>query len=150
MINYMVDSCETLGESEIARAETILRVVLPAAYKNFLRLHNGGRPHPDSFPIENEQIRTQGKIDFFLCVKDGNLYNLTTWVNRYKTRVPKELIPVAIDPGGNLICLGVKGQYMEEVFFWDHENEAPEGEQAWFKNLYLVANSFDEFINRFE
>lgn len=150
MINYMMDSCKDLHENEIMQVEAVLGLTLPSAYKNFLQLHNGGRPYPDSFPIQIEHLGTQGKVDVFLCINDDDLFDLITWVKRYQTRVPEELIPVAVDPGGNLICLGVKGKYTEQVLFWDHENEAPEGEDAWFKNVYLVGHTFDAFIAGFQ
>jgi hypothetical protein len=34
-----------------------------------------------------------------------------------------------------------------EILYWDHEEEADEGEEPTYDNVYLIANSFTDFIN---
>ena len=55
-------------------------------------------------------------------------------------------IPIADDPGGNAICLGMSGNERGKVYFWDHEMEADEGDEPTFENVYLVAESFASFL----
>jgi hypothetical protein len=140
-------SREAVHEQDIRNIETILGVQLPVPYKNFLLSHNGGSPKPNRFPFRNSQLDGHGQIDFFLCIKDKDLYNLNTWIKRYKKRVPTDLIPIAVDPGGNLICLTIRGDNQGKLYFWDHEEEADESEQPSYKNIYLIANSFNELLS---
>jgi hypothetical protein len=65
----------------------------------------------------------------------------------YQDRVPNTLLPVARDPGGNLLCLQLSEQDYGKVYFWDHEDEVAEGETPGFDNVYFVAASFDELLN---
>ena len=140
-------SREPINEQDIVQLESMLGVSLPIPYRNFLLSHNGGRPKPAGFPIQNNPSDDHGLVDFFLCIKDKDIYNLPTWVKRYKNRIPSELIPIAVDPGGNLVCLAVAGNNIGKVHFWDHEEEADEGEIPDYGNVYLVADSFDEFLD---
>jgi hypothetical protein len=61
--------------------------------------------------------------------------------------VPAGFLPLAVDPGGNLICLVISGTNTGKVYFWDHEEEVEEGQQPGYSNVYLIANSFNEFLN---
>lgn len=58
----------------------------------------------------------------------------------------KDELPIADAGGGDFICIGVKGEYKQKVYYWTHEGEgcALEG------NLYLIANTFGGFIQSFE
>lgn len=143
----MHDSQEPLTEEDIATAEAELGLSLPEQYKRFLLNYNGGYPEPDAFPIQNNPSDTHGLVHYFLCIKKDDIYNLMTYVTRFRGRVPGELLPIAVDPGGNLICLSVVGANRGQVYFWEHEEEAPEGELPGYGNVYLVADSFDQFFN---
>ena len=48
------------------------------------------------------------------------------------------MIPIADDPFGNAICLGVRGKIFGIVFFWDHEASDAEPE--------CIAGSFTELV----
>jgi cell wall assembly regulator SMI1 len=137
---------EPLSEHDITQVEVQLGLSLPAGYRNFLLAHNGGRPEPDAFPIHNNPSDDHGLVHNFLCIKKEDNYNLTVWAKRYRGRIPSDLLPIAKDPGGNLICLSVSGADVGKVYFWDHEEEAGEGETPGYDNVYFVANSFQEFL----
>jgi len=63
------------------------------------------------------------------------------------SQIPPELLPIAPDPGGNLICLGIAGDVVDKVYFWDHERE---GHPTDWSNIDLIADSFDAFFARLE
>ncbi len=147
MAVQMYHSREQLSERDIVNTESQLGFTLPVAYRVFLLRNNGGRPQPNAFPIDNNPADTHGLVQAFLCIKEGDIYNLGTYVRRYRDRVPSGLLPIAVDPGGNLICLATSGVRAGKVYFWDHEEEANEGETPGYNNTYLIANSFDEFLN---
>lgn len=136
-----------LTERDIARVEMRLGISLPLQYREFLRSHNGGRPKPDAFPIADNASDDHGLVDYFLCIKDDDVYNLADWVTDFQNRVPPDLLPIAVDPGGNLICLAIAGQNTGKVYFWDHENEVTEGETPRYDNVYFVTNSFKDFVD---
>ena len=54
---------------------------------------------------------------------------------------------IAEAPGGNQICIAVTGEDKGKLFFWDHENERDlDKNPNDFGNVYLIANSFEEFV----
>lgn len=135
-----------LTESDLAAFEERLHIKLPQDYRNFLLVNNGGKPRLKTFPIQNNPSDTHAYIEYFLCICEDDIYDLSIWIRRYRHRVPMQMIPIAIDPGGNLICLTISGENPNKLYFWDHENEVEQGSQPWDKNLYFIANNFTELI----
>ncbi len=83
-----------------------------------------------------------------MSVEKGGHSNFESYFHRYRERMPSNLIPIAYDPGGNLVCLSTKGKDEGSVYFWDHENEAAVAgaPQPYYDNLRLVASSFGAFL----
>ena len=65
----------------------------------------------------------------------------------YHDRVPKPLLPIANDAGGNLICISTSGPDQGCIYFWEHENEVEEGEEPTMENVWFVAPDFDTFLS---
>lgn len=135
-----------LQESDLIQFELDFGVSLPESYRQFLLQHNGGHPQPDAFPIQDNPHDTHGLVHYFLCIQSGDVYHLPDWIKRYRNRIPASFIPIACDPGGNLICLGISGWDAGKVYFWEHEAEAPAGESPGFDNMYFVAGNFLSFL----
>lgn len=60
----------------------------------------------------------------------------------YKDILPVDLIPIADLPGGDLICIGMKGDKQNKIYIWFHEMNG--------ENVFLVSNSFGNFIKNFK
>ena len=60
-------------------------------------------------------------------------------------RWPARFLAIAIDGFGNRFLLSLGMPDYGDVYFWDHEQEADEGEPPTEDNLNLVAHSFAEF-----
>lgn len=136
---------EPLTEDELRRAEGEIGAGLPGDYRRFLLAHNGGRPEECVFRFKCEgKDWTPAAVAYFLAVYDGRHENLLEYHEAYRDRVPAGLLPVARDPGGNLILLGVSRGHEGRVYFWLQDSEPEEPD---FSNVCFVANSFDEFIN---
>ncbi len=86
----------------------------------------------------------QDSINNFFRIEEAE-YSLSWWVTRSTYRIPEEFIPIADDPGGNLICLGIKGTYYENIYFWDHEQESGDGEPN-MSNMYYLAPDIWTFL----
>lgn len=140
-------SREQLSKQAIADAEKKLGVKLPEMYREFLLTHNGGKPQASVFKYEEEGKSNRSMVDFFLCLKQGDVYDLIENTKRLKGRIPVELLPIAIDPFGNMVCLAVSGDKTGSVFFWDHEEEVGDDEVPGYANVYLIAKTFKEFLD---
>lgn len=140
-----------LTPAMIAAAERRLGWRLPAAYQRFLLRYNGGRPKPCLFPIQwaDPELQDQypgGMVDVFLCLCDGQQTDLFHRLEVYRERIPADLMPIADDPGGSLILLGVRGEQREKVWFWSHDYEVDEGETPDYRNVGFVAPDLDAFL----
>lgn len=129
---------------EIERLEELIGSRLPRAYREFLLQHNGGYPEPDGFLFKD--LSDGSSIDRFLGVDVGEHSNIDKYLVTYQERIPDGFFPIAHDPGGNLVLIGVTGRHSGNVYFWDHENEA-DGSAPDMSNMHLVAGDFSDFLN---
>ena len=154
MLNQIEDPLEALSLQAIQNAEKSLGVKFPDQYIQFLLKYNGGRPEPAGFDIEwrtnqpmSEDWRTS-MLSWFLSIYNGDETNLLEYNKiSFSGRIPKETIAIADDCGGNLILLGVSGEYKDKILFWVKDDEVEEGGVPGFENVGFLANSFDEFLN---
>jgi hypothetical protein len=139
--------------SSIAHFEKETGVKLSQDYLDFL-LNYGGFgfdgyvdfPFLDYYPKDDRAL-----INVFWGV--GCKYDFFNAYYTYEQRIPPELIPIASDPGSNVICIAVSGNIQGKIYFWDHSEELIKQGDTYVQNdnnLYLVANSFDDFINSLE
>jgi hypothetical protein len=140
------ESEEPVTDRQLRQLEKRLGLALPPPYRRFLLRHNGGRPKPGVFRFGPADEPYSGSmVDRFLAVYGGKHDNFEHYFRTYKLddrRIPENLIPVAHDPGGNLICLSVSGKDVGAVYFWDHEREEGPPREA----VSLIAKSFDRFL----
>lgn len=141
-----------LPESELARIERMVGFRLPDDYKAFMIRENGGEPEPSTFRYMNQAgPYTDGRVRYFYSIHAGKP-SLERAITIYKTpkehrRMPEEFVPIGADSFGNQICLCVAGPDYGSVWFWDHDNEGPEGAPVR-DNLHLIGTSFSDFLER--
>ncbi|MEP3278567.1 MAG: SMI1/KNR4 family protein [Stappiaceae bacterium] len=137
-------SNQPVDNGDLLKFEKSIGIELPEKYREFLSTYNGGQPDPNAFLYKD---KSQGSlVDYFLGLDVAGRANLERYYHRYKDRIPGRFIPIAYDPGGNLIVIGTAGETNGQIFFWDHEMEAEEDEQPDMSNMHLVADSFEEFL----
>jgi SMI1/KNR4 family protein SUKH-1 len=144
----LTKSGQRLSEADLRAIEERYGFRFPSEYKDFLLTFNGGKPDRWMFRLKGKRVYGEC-VHYFLSMSDDPNISFHVYFRRYKVdakRLPDEVIPVAFDPGGNLICLAVKGTNEGKVFFWDHEAETSgRGERG--ENLRLIADSFREFTD---
>ncbi len=138
-----------LNTADIQEIEAYMGFELPNQYKQHLLKYNGGRCSPSEFYFDEDGETASSFIDWFLAIYDGEYDNLKKYIQDYKIdekRMPSKVFPVAHDPGGNLVCMDSEDG---KIYFWDHENEVDYSvnDDSERSNLYLIANSFNEFLN---
>ena len=144
-----------INYKDIKDIESIIQCILPQDYKEFLLKHNGGSPNFDAFEIKNyfpngSSSFTDIRYFFGLCHDKKSVmkcYDIFDNIRCYEGRVPNELLPIATDSLGNLICLGIKEKYYGKIYFWHHEEESDREEKPWWKNITLIADSFTDFLS---
>ena len=133
-----------LDDEHLLRFEVALGVQLPEQYRQFLVAHNGARLDPDEviFPGESEPFTFLEQL-FGLHNGADSLDAVRANVEGY---VPDDAIAFAEDHGGNLFCLGLRGNYRGRVFFWHHEHSRPGVTRGDWHGMTLLAESFTIFL----
>lgn len=134
---------------EINNLEKTIGMTLPKDYREHLLLYNGGQCFPNEFSFKEDNKLTDSCIDWFLAIYDGEYDNLINYIDIYKLdeqRIPTNLIPIAHDPGGNLICISCDGDDKGYIYFWDHEREVDCTTNNNYTNVHLISESFKGFI----
>lgn len=140
----------SLTERNIQQFESTTSIRLPNGYRGFLLQHNSGAPEPESFFMTRLATgeREEGCIGWLFGINTGNRnIEMEEVLRTYETRIPDNFLPIATDPGGNLICLSVYGDDLGMVYFWDHEWELDQGNVAGYENVAFIAQDFPAFLN---
>ena len=170
------DGLSPMSKEEIKSVESFIDARLPLLYREFLATFgactfNGtspDNPHlvfrsSTGFP-EHVSDDDCGLFDAFYGAKqdEHDPYSLAVRIRFFMHRMPKSIIPIGDDGGAGQICIGIHGNELGKVYYWDQANEplgeedylddfgVPRPEEAMFDNVYLIAESFEDFIKRLE
>lgn len=142
----IIGSQGPISEDDLQAVEARLSISFPSDYRQFLLTYNGGTPERDTFHFKNETgPYTDSCVGRFYAIYYGEYDNFEKQFLFCKADVllPDNMVAVADDPGGNMICLSVSGPDANSVYFWDHEAIDEDDKRA---NLHLIADSFAEFL----
>lgn len=150
----LIDQGPKLTEQDIAKFEQRLGVSLPLEYRDFLLLNNGGYLRPEGifkiYSLLKIHINTS-VMTSFLSIKSGDENSFDTYLMILSGRVPPAYFPIGHDGFGNVICIEHKGHNKGKLFWWNHEEEEMNPKKkATYRNIYFLANSFNEFISSLE
>ena len=77
----------------------------------------------------------------------NDTYDINRTIEIYMDSLGSYVMPIADAGGGDIIYIGLKSQYRGRIYFWHHEEEMINEDGN--EQLYLIANSFQEFIFNF-
>jgi hypothetical protein len=139
-----------VGDERITRFESAAHLRLPGEYRDFLKRYgNTAFEEFIEYPFIDKECpwanNGYGGMSVFYGL-DAGPYDLEKQFANHVGRIPSDMLPIAVDGGGNLICLAFTGPDWGSVFFWDRDAEPEPGEQDLRTNVYLIARSFDDFL----
>jgi cell wall assembly regulator SMI1 len=153
MLRIITDSHPPIGGAELQQLQAGLGRPLPEDYQRFLLLHNGGRADPPAFALRWNDASLakrfpKGLIHVMFCIDASSASDLMRNLASYRERIPADTLPIGMDPGGNILLLGLAPPHTGRVLFWvqDHEVAWEDGETPDFSNVGLAAQSFNEFL----
>ncbi|GIM95621.1 SMI1/KNR4 family protein [Paractinoplanes toevensis] len=126
------------SEQQIGELEQRLGAPLPDDYRAYLAEQNGGRL------ASNDQA---AKTIFSLGNDQPNYASMNYMLNTYAGRVPPWLLPIVQDEYGNLFGVSLRPEDKGSVWFWDHEEEADEGEPPTEDNIVRKADNWTGFLD---
>lgn len=141
-----------LSDRDIDVIELMVGLKFPDQYRKHLLMHNGGQCKPNVFTFVEKGKFSDSQVDRFLAIYDGEYDNLKDDIEIFKLdekRMPSHMVPIAHDPGGNLICISCGSSDFGAVYFWDHENEVDYSvaDDRDYSNLYKIADNLTEFFD---
>jgi len=131
------EAAEPASASDVERLEQRIGRALPADYRAFLLRQDGG------WVADNDQALKE----IFAIGEDApDWSNLWDMLELYNGRLPHWLLPVADDEYGNLFAISTRDSDFGSVWFWDHEEEADEGEPPSEENIEQRSTSWTDFL----
>lgn len=149
---------ETVSEEFIRKIGKELGYEFPEDYIKCAAKYNGANVEPEVFDVEGRE-----RVFGTLLTYDKSIGEYIVNVyNDYKSTLPKGLVPIVLDPAGNLVCFDYNNNYNSPiVVFWEHENAGEkeiimeeegltvdEVEKVARENVFYVADTFTDFLNK--
>jgi len=139
------------SESDITKFEAQLGFRLPLDYREFLLRYNGGDPvvgvvygrddDPDVPYQSGDAVRYFLKLP--TAAGEVSDYEQLRPTAEIPCELPRNILPIAEDSGGNLFVLEL-GKGAGRIRFWDHESSDEPIDQH-----RILADSFGDFLTRF-
>lgn len=146
MIRSIEDRGRPADPKQMDDLERELGVELPASYRVFLAANNGGRPVPNVYRIWNHPTQPHGAVAWFLGI--GRLPESTNilWHIQNKQWLPANLVPIADDGCGDLVCLRLLEPSAGAVVFWDYHGAWGQYDDPGDSIVFPIADTFEEFL----
>jgi hypothetical protein len=128
-------------QDQVELVERLIGAKLPASYIAFLMSSNGGYPEVSMFRDRTKGSCQEWEVDhFFHIFSDLNSTNNVVWQYRHRWNgAAREIVPIADDGLGNLVCLDLTESEAARVIVWVHDDpDLP---------FVEVADSFEEFVD---
>jgi hypothetical protein len=159
-----------LPDDQVKTLEVTCGAPFPQLYREFITTYGAStfpgiirfnpiHPLPTTVSLDGK-----GLFDVFYGAESvaGNSLSLEKRIRYYAGRIPTNTIPIGDDGGGSQICLGISGDWINRIYYWDLQNEPPDEEDyledygelmPWeikFQNTHLIAETFEDFLSRLE
>jgi hypothetical protein len=159
-----------MQEWELSSLEALYSFVFPPLFREFMKEFGAcgfGPPDgnytimlpwnvPIPHHITNHKYTSYGTF-YGRAAMPQMAFRLSWQLEMFQGRMPGEIIPIA-DCDGNKVCLGVRSDCFNRVYYWDSETE-PQDEEDYladfggqmprevkWQNIFLVADSFEQFV----
>lgn len=142
------ESFKSCSDESIKDIENEFGINLPSDYLWFISNYGEAFvPHEVGFkPKEtNPWLSKHGlnEVNLFYSGERNSEHSVLQIKNRLRDQIKDKFLPIAESSGGNQICLWLGSEGLGSVYFWDHQGKVGE-------DLFLIADSFRDFIESFE
>lgn len=125
-----------MSEPDVAQVEAVFSCNFPSVYRHFLMSYGAVRfksyvVFTPTSPLSKRAFSLQKEYISVLYCKAIN--GLTTFdlanqcqCRAYLGRMPGNLLPIGNNGTGNQFCIGVGGDELGQIYYWDHNDEFDE------------------------
>ncbi|MDR4220587.1 SMI1/KNR4 family protein [Priestia megaterium] len=130
---------ESLLVEDLESFERNHNITFPKDYRDFLIEYNGGYPDLGNYKISEEL--GDSILNIFYGI--GSMYdNLEKKLDIFDEILEIGFIPIADDPSGNQICIGINKEYLGQIYHWAHDEE-----HDGMENMYFLSSNFKDFLD---
>ncbi len=131
-----------LSRDDILSVQDKLGLTFPENFVKLVLQNNAGYPNHRYFDIGN---RKDLVFEHLLNLKhDGEAETLMQVYSDLRDRLPKNVIPFAMDSFGNFICFDFRNDQNDpDIVFWDHELDNKGDPQTILK----IDENLSDFLN---
>ena len=140
MVNIESTGRRQLSENDLIRLEEEIGRPLPAQYRSFLLVHNGGLPSPDIIDITGAHFRATDVQVFHGIDTPIESSDLRWNLENVEWCKDHELLPIARDSCGRTFILVLTPEEYGQVYYYDMEESV--------LIPYFVAHDFNEFLGK--
>jgi len=147
MLRRIVESNQPTSEAAIDAFEQRFGVKLPKSYRKLMLKHNGGRPEPDTFPVQGFSNNPVAGIQVFFGFNVNESSDMASVLALEMTEelFPTGFIPFACTDGYDFICFDLR-KGSAPVVYWDRRPYW--GNCIWKEEyLYPITQDFGAFLD---
>ena len=145
LIDPEIFGCRPVDQKDFTAIERLVGCPLPANIRSFLEHASGGTPAKAEFRY-GKTGDGASLVQYFYAVtgkaRDADL--LVNVLSVLKDRIPQTTLPLAEDPGGNVVLIYLEGNRQGEVWYWDHDQEGQQSDLD--ANLHFISKSLQAFL----
>jgi cell wall assembly regulator SMI1 len=144
-MRLMMNNAQTIS-NKIDGLEKRLSIDLPPQYKNFLISGDMKNYEEQCFDfLDSTEFKNSSTIRYFFQLESNDYYDLEKTYQFYSDseRIPPDVLPIAEDFAGNLICICTNKNDAGKIYYWDHELEFDIHE---YEDLSYVAPNLQSFL----
>lgn len=109
-----------VDETSIKTFEVQFQIRLPEDFKQLAPVFSGSSPSRKFFRVDSGEVHV---IDYFLSFNPDDKYGVFKTTSRIRRQgLPGNIVPFAIDPFGNYICIESLSEE-SRIVYWDHEED---------------------------
>lgn len=130
----------------IKRLEERLNIDLPSQYKKFLISENIKNYEGKCFYFSySTEFKNSITIRYFFMLESNDYFDLEKTYQFYSEseRIPVDVLPIAEDFSGNMVCICINKNDAGKIYYWDHELEFDIQE---YEDLSYIAPDFQSFL----
>jgi hypothetical protein len=132
--SFGIEQGSSVDSTTISQVKKLLGVSFPKSYLDLVTYSDEASPEVSGFSYGNEGTCIS---EFFSFSPDVTPYTISWYLGAGKPPgLPKEMVPIARDADGYLVCLNFKTSSITVEIFDPNSS-----------STYFVASNFDDFVN---
>lgn len=142
----VTNSFPPINEEAIEQFENENQIMLPEDFKQFLLNRNGGVPDLQGVDVKEKDNTKSRVVEFIFGLAPDSAGTLQHVYRIAQKRLPKNILPIARG-GKHSFAMSLRKEDYGHIYF-DNSDEVDRDGRSSYDNLYQIADSFTEFLEK--